>query len=133
MCPRLWGGAAAVGFNKSIVFGSCLKGLGFILECCCCCCCGCGRREGYCAGTWGRLGSVSLRGPPRTGAYCLIVSIYNVYVHVYMCVCVSVCVCVCVCVFCGHISTCVNVCVPNLRRSRSKWLTQPTTSTFLQL
>lgn len=35
VCPRLWGGAAAVGFNKSIVFGSCLKGLGFILECCC--------------------------------------------------------------------------------------------------
>lgn len=60
VCPRLWGGAAAVGFNKSIVFGSCLKGLGFILEHCCFCCCGCGRREGYCAGTWGRLGSVSL-------------------------------------------------------------------------
>lgn len=97
VCPRLWGGAAAVGFNKSIVFGSCLKGLGFILECCCCCCCsccgcGCGRREGYCAGTWGRLGSVSLQDPPRSGAYCLIVSIYNV------CTCVCMCTRVCVCV-----------------------------------
>lgn len=90
--PRLWGGATTVGFNKSIVFGSCLKGLGFILECCCCCfcCCGCGRREGYCAGTWGRLGSVSMQGPPRTGAYCLIVSIYNVWVRV--CAFVYVCV-----------------------------------------
>lgn len=39
VCPRLWGGAAAVGFNKSIVFGSCLKGLSFILEYCCCRCC----------------------------------------------------------------------------------------------
>lgn len=91
--PRLWGGAAAVGFNKSIVFGNCLKGLGFILECCRCCCRGGGGREGYCAGTWGRLGSVSQRGPPRTGAYCAIVSIYNAIVRVYVCACVCVYVC----------------------------------------
>lgn len=111
VCQCLWGGAAAVGFNKSIVFGSCLKGVSLILECCCCCCgCGCGRREGYCAGTWGRLGSVSLWGPPRTGTYCLIVSIYNM------------CVCVCTCSSlwsCKHM--CKSVC------SWSKWLTQPNT------
>lgn len=33
-----------------------------------------------------------MQGPPRTGAYCLIVSIYNVWVRV----CVRSCMCVCV-------------------------------------
>ena len=85
--PRLWGGASAVGFNKSIVFGSCLKGLGFILECrCCrCCCfCGCGRREGYCAGTRGRLGSVSMQGPSKD--WSLLFDSFNIQ-------CVHACVC----------------------------------------
>ena len=39
----------------------------------------------------------------------------------------GVCVCVKECVFCGHISTCEFVCVPNLCRSQSLWLTQPST------
>lgn len=84
VCPSLWGGATAVGFNKSIVFGSCLKGLGFILECCCCCCRGCGRREGYCAGTWGPARFSVIAGPSKD--WCLLFDSFNIQC---VCVCVS--------------------------------------------
>lgn len=81
--PRLWGGgaAAAVGFNKSIVFASCLKGLGFILEpppplllpwmwe----------ERRAIALGRGGGWVQCHCEAPPRSGAYCLIVSIYNVF------------------------------------------------------
>lgn len=86
-CPRLWGGgggAAAVGFNKSIVFASCLKGLGFILEpplplllpwmwe----------ERRAIALGRGGGRVQCHCKAPRRSGAYCLIVSIYNVFARV---------------------------------------------------
>lgn len=86
--PRLWGGgaAAAVGFNKSIVFASCLKGLGFILE----------QpllplprllwmwedRRAIALGRGGGWVQCHCKASRRSGAYCLIVSIYNVFARV---------------------------------------------------
>ena len=113
MFACFWGGATAVGFNKSIVFGSCLKGLGFILEhhgrCCCCCCRGCGRREGYCAGTWGRRGSVSL---PGSKDWSLLFDSFNIKRVLYVSEGVGA--------FCGRARrACVNLCTLSVHANQS--------------
>lgn len=80
-CPRLLGGgaAAAVGFNKSIVFASCLKGLGFILEPPLLLPWMWEERRAIALGRGGGWVQCHCEAPPRSGAYCLIVSIYNVF------------------------------------------------------